>query len=105
MLKIDWAKAVLTSTLNLRFEQEYKTYQTFLFIFFLFGLKIFKIFEKACFRNGRLKTVLFKKKKKKDKKKVQELSQSQNAALLRLQEKEETNKTKQALIEQTYEKN
>ena len=41
---------------------------------------------------------------KKDKRKVQGVPQSQTAALHRLQEEEETEKTKQAQIEQTYEK-
>ena len=42
--------------------------------------------------------------KKKGKRKVQEVPQSQTAALPRPQEEEETNKSKQAQIEQTYEK-
>ena len=41
---------------------------------------------------------------KKGKGKVQGVPQSQTAALSRHQEKEETDKTKQAQIEQTYEK-
>ena len=41
---------------------------------------------------------------KKGKRKVQGVPQSQNAALPRPQEEEETNKSKQAQIEQTYEK-
>ena len=41
---------------------------------------------------------------KKGKKKVQGVPQSQTAALPRLQEEEETDKSKQAQIEQTYEK-
>ena len=41
---------------------------------------------------------------KKGKKKVQREPQSQTAALPRRQEKEETDKSKQAQIEQTYEK-
>ena len=41
---------------------------------------------------------------KKGKKKVQGVPQSQTAALARHQEEEETEKTKQARIEQTYEK-
>ena len=45
-----------------------------------------------------------KKKKKKGKRKVQGVPQSQTAALPRHQEEEETVKTKQAQIEQTYEK-
>ena len=45
-----------------------------------------------------------KKKIKKSKRKVQGVPQSQTAALLRHQEKEETDKTKQAQIKQTYEK-
>ena len=43
-------------------------------------------------------------KKKKGKRKVQGVPQSQTAALPRLQGEEETDKTKQAQIEQTYEK-
>ena len=42
--------------------------------------------------------------KKKGKRKVQGVPQSQTAALSRPQEKEETDKFKQAHIEQTYEK-
>ena len=42
--------------------------------------------------------------KKKGKRKVQGVSQSQTAALPRHQEEEETDKSKQAKIEQTYEK-
>ena len=42
--------------------------------------------------------------KKKGKRKVQGVSQSQTAALPRHQEEEETDKSKQAQIEQTYEK-
>ena len=42
--------------------------------------------------------------KKKGKTKVQGVPQSQTAALPRHQEKEETDKSKQAQIEQTYEK-
>ena len=45
-----------------------------------------------------------KKFKKKGKRKVQRALQSQTAALPRHQEEEETDKTKQALIEQTYDK-
>ena len=41
---------------------------------------------------------------KKGKRKVQEVLQSQTAALPRHQEEEKTDKTKQAQIEQTYEK-
>ena len=41
---------------------------------------------------------------KKGKRKVQGVPQSQTAALLRHQQEEETDKTKQAQIEQTYEK-
>ena len=44
------------------------------------------------------------KKKKKGKRKVQGVPQSQTAALPRHQEEEETDKSKQAQIEQTYEK-
>ena len=42
--------------------------------------------------------------KKKDKRKVQGVPQPETAALLRHQEEEETDKSKQAQIEQTYEK-
>ena len=42
--------------------------------------------------------------KNKGKRNVQGVSQSQTAALLRHQEEEETDKSKQAQIEQTYEK-
>ena len=42
--------------------------------------------------------------KKKDKRKVQGVPQSQTAALPRHQEEEETDKSKQAPFEQTYEK-
>ena len=42
--------------------------------------------------------------KKKDKKKIQGVPQSQTAALLRPKEEEETDKSKQAQIEQMYEK-
>ena len=42
--------------------------------------------------------------KKKLRKKIQEEPQSQTAALPRHQEEEETDKTKQTQIEQTYEK-
>ena len=42
--------------------------------------------------------------KKKGKRKVQGVPQPQTAALPRHQEEEETNKSKQAQIEQTYEK-
>ena len=45
-----------------------------------------------------------RKYKKKGKKKVQGVTQSQTAALPRPQEEEETDKSKQAQIEQTYEK-
>ena len=41
---------------------------------------------------------------KKGKRKVQRVSQSQAVALLRHEEEEETDKTKRAQIEQTYEK-
>ena len=46
-----------------------------------------------------------KKKKKIGKRKVQGVPQSQTAALPRHQEEEITDKSKQAQIEQTYEKN
>ena len=45
-----------------------------------------------------------KKKKKKGKRKVRGMPESQTAALPRHQKEEETDKTKQAQIEQTYEK-
>ena len=45
-----------------------------------------------------------KKKKNKGKRKVQRVPQSHTAALPRYQEEEETDKFKQAQIEQTYEK-
>ena len=45
-----------------------------------------------------------KKNEKKGKKKVQGVPQSQTAALPRPQEEEETDKSKQAQTEQTYEK-
>ena len=41
---------------------------------------------------------------KKGKRKVQEVPQLQTATLPRLQEEEETDKSKQAQVEQTYEK-
>ena len=44
-------------------------------------------------------------KEKKGKRKVQGVPQSQTAALSRHQEEEETDKSKQTQIEQTYEKN
>ena len=47
---------------------------------------------------------MFNQHVKKDKRKVQEVPQSQTAALSRHQEEEETDKSKQAKIEQTYEK-
>ena len=48
--------------------------------------------------------VVMKKYEKKGKRKVQGVPQSQTAALPRPQEEEETDKSKQAQIEQTYEK-
>ena len=47
---------------------------------------------------------IMKRYRKKGKRKVQWVPQSQTAALPRCQEEEETVKTKQAQIEQTYEK-
>ena len=44
------------------------------------------------------------KREKKGKRKVQGVPQSQTAALPRQQEEEETDKSKQAQLEQTYEK-
>ena len=57
----------------------------------------------------RIKWLLFeeceqKKKKKNGERKVQGLPQSQTAALPRHDQEEETDKTKQAQMEQTYEK-
>ena len=49
-------------------------------------------------------STISKNKKKKDKRKVQGVPQSQTAALPGHQEEEETDKPKQAQIEQTYEK-
>ena len=47
-------EAVLTSAHNLCFAQKYEKYQRFLFEIFKFlEVKIFFIFEKACFRNAR----------------------------------------------------
>ena len=51
-----------------------------------------------------LNSTYIKLKKKKGKRKVQGVPQSQTAALPRHQEEEETDKTKQEQIEQTYEK-
>ena len=39
------AEAVLTSTLNLYFEQKYENYQNFYLNFFFLGGKIFSLFE------------------------------------------------------------
>ena len=50
------------------------------------------------------KTRLFKYIQKKSKRKVQGVPQPQTAALPRPQEEEETDKTKEAQTEQTYEK-
>ena len=49
--------------------------------------------------------MVFTAKKKKGNRKVQEMIQSQTAAPPRYQEDEETDKTEQAQIEQTHEKN
>ena len=49
-------------------------------------------------------TGILEQKKKKSERKVQGVPQSQTAALPRHQEEKETDKTKQAQIEQTYEK-
>ena len=54
--------------------------------------------------DGMYRFVLSRWTKKKGKRKVQGVSQSQTAALHRHQEEEETDKSKQAQIEQTYEK-
>ena len=51
---------------------------------------------------NRLQVIIYKKKK--GKRKVQGVPQSQTAALPRPQEEEKTDKSKQAQIEQTYEK-
>ena len=56
----------------------------------------------VCTRLGEIFDVI--EKKKKGKRKVQGVPQSQTAALPRPQEEEETDKSKQAQIEQTYEK-
>ena len=58
--------------------------------------KAFTIIYKQC--------ITHPKKKKKGRRNVHGVQQSQNAALPRHQEEEETDKTKQAQIEQTYEK-
>ena len=49
------------------------------------------------------RVTLLAKTKKKGERKVQEVPQSQTAALPRHQDEEETDKSKQAQIEQTYE--
>ena len=49
-------------------------------------------------------TIAYQSNPKQGKRKIQEMTQSQTAALLRHQEEEETDKTKQAQIEQTHEK-
>ena len=54
---------------------------------------------------GTLKLGFRKNRKRKVRKKFQEVPQSQTAALPRPQEEEETDKSKQAQTEQTYEKN
>ena len=51
-----------------------------------------------------MKNYCVSNKKKKGKRKVQGVPQSQTAAFPRHQEEEETNKSKQAQIGQTYEK-
>ena len=53
-----------------------------------------------CFETGSMTGIL----EKKSKRKVQGVPQLQTATLPRHQEEEETDKTKQAQIEQTYEK-
>ena len=50
------------------------------------------------------KPIVEPRRAKKDKRKVQGVPQSQTAALPRPQEEEETDKSKQAQTEQTYEK-
>ena len=64
------------------------------------GYRYFKL-RKAFSKFYRRHSALLEKK---GKRKVQEMPQSQNAALPRHQEKDETDKSKQAQIEQTYEK-
>ena len=65
----------------------------------------------SCFSKSNLLNVIFEPEvlfrmgvSKKGKRKVQGVPQSQTAALPRHQEEEETDKSKQAQIEQTYEK-
>ena len=72
---------------------------TFFFFFFFF-------FDARTFLDFSLFKTSFEllTDKKKGKRKVQGVPQSQTAALPRHQEEEETEKTKQAQIEQTYEK-
>ena len=69
---------------------------------------IFKMVAKAAimdFLSEQFKLFLiYKKKKKKGKRKVQRVPQLQTAALPRPQEEEKTDKSKQAQIDQTYEK-
>ena len=58
----------------------------------------------ACFRDETKKKDMLKVIEKKSKRKVQGVPQSQTAAITRPQEEEETDKSKQAQTEQTYEK-
>ena len=62
------------------------------------GLRV----DKSCQESTKFKNKQFHPKK--SKRKVQGVPQSQTAALPRPQEEEETDKSKQAQIEQTYEK-
>ena len=68
------------------------------------GSCIYKIICKHDLCWSTIVHTFIKKKKKKGKRKVQGVPQSQTAALPRHQEEEETDKSKQAQIEQTYEK-
>ena len=62
-------------------------------------------FMKSLSRENQADTIeAFKSTSKKGKRKVQGVAQSQTAALPRPQEEEETDKSKQAQTEQTYEK-
>ena len=63
-----------------------------------------RLFKKATKTTSLVWNLAPKELKKKNKIKVQGVPQSQTAALPRYQEEEETDKTKQAQIEQTYEK-
>ena len=69
-------------------------------------IQVFKYFKFVSSRYIQLSwiTLLGKSCQKKVKRKVQGVPQSQTAALPRHQEEEETDKSKQAQIKQTYEK-